>query len=59
MVIEKVKAYRNLLREYAGITIGVIIIAIALNMFLIPNRLAAGGVSGLSTVLFYKLGFPV
>jgi len=59
MVIEKVKAYRNLLREYAGVTIGVIIIAIALNMFLIPNRLAAGGVSGLSTVLFYKLGFPV
>ena len=50
--------YRTLC-EYAGITIGVLITAVALNMFLIPNKLAAGGVSGLSTVLHYKLGFPV
>ncbi|MBE0446743.1 MAG: YitT family protein [Actinobacteria bacterium] len=49
----------RILREYIGITIGVLITALALDMFLIPNRLAAGGVSGLSTVLHYKLGFPV
>lgn len=50
---------KRVLREYIGITLGVLITAIALNMFLIPNKLAAGGVSGLSTVLHYSFGFPV
>jgi uncharacterized membrane-anchored protein YitT (DUF2179 family) len=31
----------------------------ALNLFLIPNKVAAGGVSGLATVLHYVLGWPV
>ncbi|MBP2628405.1 MAG: hypothetical protein H6Q68_3116 [Firmicutes bacterium] len=46
-------------RDYLGITIGVIITAIGMNMFLIPNKIAAGGVSGLATVLYYLLGWPV
>lgn len=47
------------LRDYAGITVGALITAAALNMFLIPNKVAAGGVSGLATVLHYVLGWPV
>jgi uncharacterized membrane-anchored protein YitT (DUF2179 family) len=46
-------------RDYLGITVGAIITAISLNMFLIPNKIAAGGVSGLATVLHYLLGWPV
>jgi len=46
-------------RDYLGITIGGVITAVGLNMFLIPNRVAAGGVSGLATVLHYLLGWPV
>jgi len=46
-------------RDYLGITVGVIITAIGMNMFLIPNKIAAGGVSGLATVLYYLLGWPV
>jgi uncharacterized membrane-anchored protein YitT (DUF2179 family) len=34
-------------------TVGVIMTAFALNAFLIPNQLAAGGVSGLATVISY------
>lgn len=34
-------------------TAGLLLTAWALNAFLIPNRLAAGGVSGLATILFY------
>lgn len=45
--------------EYFGMTIGIIITALALDMFLIPNRLAAGGVSGLATVLHYSFGVNV
>lgn len=40
-------------RDYALMTIGIVITAWGLNAFLIPNRLAAGGVSGLATVFYY------
>ena len=47
------------LRGYAGITLGAVLTAIALNMFLIPNKVAAGGVSGMATVIHYLVGAPV
>jgi uncharacterized membrane-anchored protein YitT (DUF2179 family) len=34
-------------------TVGILITAYALDAFLIPNKIAAGGVSGLATVIFY------
>lgn len=40
-------------RDYALMTAGIIITAWGLNAFLIPNKLAAGGVSGLATVFYY------
>lgn len=46
-------------RDYLGITVGATITAIGLNMFLVPNKIAAGGVSGLATVLHYLLDWPV
>jgi uncharacterized membrane-anchored protein YitT (DUF2179 family) len=46
-------------RTYAGITLGALLTAVALNMFLIPNKVAAGGVSGMATVLHYLVGAPV
>jgi uncharacterized membrane-anchored protein YitT (DUF2179 family) len=36
-------------------TLGVIITAFGLDAFLIPNKLAAGGVAGLATILYYQL----
>ncbi|KAF0208992.1 MAG: YitT family protein [Actinomycetota bacterium] len=42
-------------RDYVFMTIGILITAFGLDAFLIPNKLAAGGVSGLSTVLHYTL----
>lgn len=47
------------LRDYAGIVLGTVITALALNMFLIPNKVAAGGISGLATVLHHTFGLPV
>lgn len=43
-------------RDFALVTLGCIIVAYGLDAFLIPNRLAAGGVSGLATVAYYVLG---
>jgi uncharacterized membrane-anchored protein YitT (DUF2179 family) len=42
-------------RDYFWMTLGILITAYALDAFLIPNRIAAGGVSGLATVVFYAL----
>ncbi len=48
-----------ILREIAGASIGVILIALGLDMFLIPNKIAAGGVSGIATILYYLINVPV
>ncbi|MEW6276045.1 MAG: YitT family protein [Bacillota bacterium] len=45
--------------EFFGVTTGVLLIALGLDLFLVPNKIAAGGVSGIATVLHYLLGLPV
>ncbi|NLO89868.1 MAG: YitT family protein [Clostridia bacterium] len=45
--------------NYGLITLGSFITAVGLDMFLVPNRIAAGGVSGLATIIHYLLGFSV
>jgi uncharacterized membrane-anchored protein YitT (DUF2179 family) len=42
--------------EYVLVMIGSAIIAISFNVFLLPNRIASGGVSGISTILDATLG---
>lgn len=49
----------DILRDYAQIIVGAVITALGLNLFLIPNRIAAGGVSGLATVIHFLFGIPV
>lgn len=42
-----------------GIVFGSALVALALDWFLVPNRIAAGGVSGLATVTYHLFGWPV
>lgn len=42
-------------RDYFWMTLGMAVTAFALDAFLVPNRIAAGGVSGLATVILYTL----
>lgn len=48
---------KNIL-QFLGIAIGATIAASGLVLFLIPNKIAAGGVSGLATVIYYLSGLP-
>ncbi len=50
---------RRLLWDSLGIVSGAAIVALALDVFLVPNRLAAGGIAGIATVFFHTAGFPV
>ncbi|MED3574782.1 YitT family protein [Cytobacillus praedii] len=48
---------REILKEYVYVLIGAAIVAITFNVFLLPNRVASGGVSGISTILDAVIGW--
>lgn len=50
------KLIKRVWRTYLVIALGCVVMTIAMNLFLIPYKLAPGGVSGLSTVIFYMTG---
>jgi uncharacterized membrane-anchored protein YitT (DUF2179 family) len=47
----------ELMMEYVYILIGSAIVAVAFNVFLLPNRVASGGVSGISTIAYAVFGW--
>ncbi|MCW3488635.1 YitT family protein [Dethiobacter alkaliphilus] len=49
----------HIIREYTGVLLGTAVVAAAFQMFLIPNQIAAGGISGLGVILFHLLGLPM
>jgi uncharacterized membrane-anchored protein YitT (DUF2179 family) len=54
MVVRRV-LYSRPVRDYAFMTAGLMLTAWGLDAFLIPNKIAAGGVSGLATIIYYTL----
>jgi Uncharacterized conserved protein len=52
-------AIRRELLDYVGILVGATITALALVWLQIPNKIAAGGVSGLAIVFYYLWRWPV
>ena len=49
----------TLFKEYALVTLGVISYALGWSIFLLPNNLIGGGVSGFASILFYATGLPM
>lgn len=47
------------IKEYLLIAAGSMLTALGLNLFLVPNSIAAGGASGLGTVMYLGFGIPV
>lgn len=43
--------------EYINVLVGAAFIAIVFNVFLLPNKVASGGVSGISTILYDLFGW--
>ena len=50
---------KTLLKECTLITIGGIIYALGWTIFLLPNNLIGGGVSGFSSIIYYATGIPM
>ena len=49
------KLSKGVWQSYLVIALGCLVMTIAMNLFLIPYKLAPGGVSGLSTVIYYVI----
>jgi len=47
------------IRDYIWITLGVGIAVSGLNLFLVPNKIAAGGISGIATILYHLFHIPL
>lgn len=50
---------KRFFKDYIMITIGSIITALSLVILTVPNKIAAGGVSGVATILYHIFGFQV
>lgn len=50
---------KKLFKEYAFVAIGSLILAFAINFFLVPLKISTGGVSGLATVVYYIFSIPL
>jgi uncharacterized membrane-anchored protein YitT (DUF2179 family) len=48
-----------LVYDYALIVVGALLVAAGINLFLVPNRVVSGGVTGVAIILHYAIGTPV
>ena len=52
-------SFYTLFKEYALVTLGVVAYATGWTIFLLPNNLVGGGVSGFASILYYATGMPM
>ena len=50
--------FRARARDYVALIVGSLLLSAAFAIFLVPGRIASGGISGLAVVLHYLLGLP-
>ncbi|KPJ53457.1 hypothetical protein AMJ39_04775 [candidate division TA06 bacterium DG_24] len=53
------RKWPKFVREYGMLVVGAFCMSVAYVLFLIPSRIAPGGVGGLSIILHYQIGVPV
>ena len=55
---EKIQIKKTVI-EVLGTILGAFIIAVAVSLFLLPNKLSSGGVAGVATITYYLLSLPM
>ncbi|MDT8858757.1 YitT family protein [Alkalihalobacillus sp. MEB130] len=53
---EPPSTFMQIVTDYTYILVGAAFVAIAFNLFLLPNKIASGGVSGISTIVAHMIG---
>ncbi|MCK4664117.1 MAG: YitT family protein [Bacteroidales bacterium] len=57
--MNKLKNFKKIFKTYFIITFGLLINSIGWTAFLLPAKIVGGGISGVSSLIFYASGFPV
>lgn len=50
---------KQIVKEYLLISVGVILAVAGLNIFLVPYKIAAGGISGIATIFYHIWNVPI
>ena len=50
---------KKLATTFIQISIGTAIMAVAVSLFLLPNKISSGGFSGIATIFYYLFKFPM
>ena len=50
---------KRVILEILGTILGAFIIAVAVSLFLLPNKLSSGGVAGIATITYYLFNMPM
>ncbi len=59
MYLEEKYNFKKMIIEVIGTMLGALIMAIGVALFLLPNQLSSGGVSGVATITYYLLHIPM
>ncbi len=59
MYLEEKINMKEILIEIGGTVLGAFIMAIGVSLFLLPNQLSTGGVSGIATITYYLFKIPM
>lgn len=50
---------KKIMIEVLGTILGAFVIAVAVSLFLLPNKLSSGGIAGIATITYYLLNLPM
>lgn len=50
---------KKIVIEIIGTIVGAFIMAVGVSLFLLPNQLSSGGISGIATITYYLLKIPM
>ena len=59
MVKQEENNLKKIIIEIIGTIVGSFVMAIGVALFLLPNQLSSGGVSGIATIVYYLLNIPM
>lgn len=59
MQLEEKTNIKEILIEIGGTILGAFIMAVGVSLFLLPNQLSTGGVSGIATITYYLFKIPM
>lgn len=59
MQVEEKFNINEMIRDILGTILGAFIMAFGVSLFLLPNELSTGGISGIATIAYYLFNIPM